>query len=89
VREDGGLIKLSTVHLNGHVEITIEDNGMGIDPVELKAIFDPKFVPRAGKIRTSWGLATTQQILLQHKGQLEMQSLPGQGTRVKVTLPAT
>jgi two-component system, NtrC family, sensor kinase len=89
VRDGEGLIKLSTVHLNGCVEIIIEDNGMGIDPAELKAIFDPKFVPRAGKIRTSWGLATSQQIFLQHKGQLEMQSLPGQGTRVKVTLPVS
>jgi signal transduction histidine kinase len=89
VRDGGGVIKLSTVHLNGHVEIIIEDNGIGIDPAELKAMFDPKFVPRAGKIRTSWGLATSQQIFLQHKGRLEMQSLPGQGTRVKITLPVT
>jgi signal transduction histidine kinase len=84
---EGGTVKLSTTHLNQHVEIMIEDNGKGIDPQELKSIFDPKFVPQAGKVRTSWGLATSRQIFFQHKGHMELKSTPGQGTQVKVILP--
>ncbi len=86
---EGGTIRLSTKHQNSHVEVMIEDNGKGIDPAELKVLFDPKFVPQGGKVRTRWGLATSQQIFLQHKGRLELQSAPGQGTTAKVTLPVS
>jgi len=85
--KEGGAVRLSTVHLNEHIEITIEDNGRGIGAPELKTIFDPKFVPQAGKVRASWGLATSRQIFIQHKGHMELNSTPGRGTQVKVILP--
>jgi signal transduction histidine kinase len=86
--EDQGTVRLQTAHINGEIEILIEDNGPGIDPVELKRIFDPKFVPQSGRIRASWGLATSQQIVLQHGGQLELSSKVGKGTTARVRLPA-
>ncbi|MGH9904423.1 MAG: ATP-binding protein, partial [Pyrinomonadaceae bacterium] len=91
VGEDG-IIRVSTDHSdenisNHHVEVLIEDNGRGIDPAELKTIFDPKFVPQSGKVKTSWGLAISQQILLQHGGQLLLKSTLGQGTIAKIILP--
>ena len=85
--DENGSVRLSTAHSNQHVEILIEDNGRGIDPSELKTIFDPKFVPQSGKIRTSWGLATSQQIFLQYGGRLELESTLGKGTTARVTLP--
>jgi signal transduction histidine kinase len=87
LRQEGGKVKLSTVRLDEQVEIIIEDNGKGIDQRELKTIFDPKFVPQAGKVRSSWGLATSRQIFSQHKGHMELKSRLGYGTQVKVTLP--
>jgi signal transduction histidine kinase len=87
LRQEGGKVKLSTVRLDEQVEIIIEDNGKGIDQQELKTIFDPKFVPQAGKVRSSWGLATSRQIFSQHKGHMELKSRLGYGTQVKVTLP--
>jgi signal transduction histidine kinase len=87
LEKEGGKVKLSTIHLDQHVEIMIEDNGRGIGPQELKTIFDPKFVPQAGKVRTSWGLATSRQIFSQHKGHMELKSTLGHGTQVKVILP--
>jgi signal transduction histidine kinase len=85
--DSNGSVRLSTAHSNQHVEILIEDNGRGMDPAELKTIFDPKFVPESGKVRTSWGLATSQQIFLQHGGQLEVESTLGRGTTARVRLP--
>ncbi len=87
LKNEGGKVKLSTIHLDQQVEIIIEDNGKGIDQQELKTIFDPKFVPQAGKVRSSWGLATSQQIFSQHKGHIELKSTLGHGTQVKVVLP--
>jgi two-component system, NtrC family, sensor kinase len=82
-----GSIRLSTSHSDGQVEILIEDDGCGIDPGELKTVFDPKFVPHSGRVRTSWGLATSQQIFLQHGGQLELESELGKGTIARIRLP--
>jgi signal transduction histidine kinase len=87
IERESGVVKLSTIHLNQHIEIMIEDNGRGIDPKELKSVFDPRFVPEGGKVRTSWGLATSRQIFFQHKGHMELKSTLGQGTQVKVFLP--
>jgi signal transduction histidine kinase len=82
-----GSIRLSTSHSDGQVEILIEDDGCGIDPDELKTVFDPKFVRHSGRVRTSWGLATSQQIFLQHGGQLELESALGKGTTARIRLP--
>jgi len=84
-----GKVKLSTLHLNENVEVIIEDDGKGIDPQEIKTLFDPKFVPQAGKVRASWGLATSRQIFFQHNGHMELKSALGQGTQVKVILPVS
>ncbi|MBM3803548.1 MAG: HAMP domain-containing histidine kinase [Acidimicrobiia bacterium] len=82
-----GCIRISTKHSDGQVEIRIEDNGRGMNPTEIKGVFDPKFVSRGGTVRTSWGLLTSQQIIVQHGGQIELDSTPGLGTTARVPLP--
>jgi signal transduction histidine kinase len=82
-----GCIRISTKHADGQVEIRIEDNGRGINPTELKGVFDPRFVFQGGTVRTSWGLLTSQQIIVQHGGQIELESKPGLGTTARVLLP--
>lgn len=84
---ENGRIQVSTAHVNQHVEVRIEDNGRGIDPADLKTLFDPKFVSQSGRVRASWGLPTSQQIILQHGGQIELKSTPGKGTIARLILP--
>jgi len=43
---------------------------------------------RAGRVSTgNWGLFSCRQIIREHGGEIDIQSAPGQGTTVRVTLP--
>jgi signal transduction histidine kinase len=48
-----GTVRVSTSLNNEQVSVLIEDDGCGINPTELKTLFDPKFIPQSGKVTTS------------------------------------
>lgn len=73
------------------VRIQVRDTGMGIPEEDLPFIFERFY--RADKSRaretggTGIGLALVQQISLLHKGTIEVESNPGQGSEFTVILP--
>ncbi len=67
------------------VELRITDTGMGIEPEHLVRIFDPFFSTKDGG--TGLGLALTQQIVLEHGGNIDVASEVGRGTTFTVKLP--
>ena len=67
------------------VAIEIGDSGPGIDPRILPEIFDPFFTTK--EAGTGLGLSIVRKIVDQHGGRIELDSLPGRGTRVRVELP--
>ena len=69
-----------------YVELEFYDQGVGIAPEHLPRIFDPFFTtkPQAQGL----GLATSYSILTQHHGFIFVQSQQGQGTLVRIFLPA-
>lgn len=68
-----------------HVELIITDNGTGIDAADLAHIFDPYFTTKSAG--TGLGLAIVHKILEVHNGEIVVDSRPGEGTRVTITLP--
>jgi two-component system, cell cycle sensor histidine kinase and response regulator CckA len=70
------------------VQLTVEDNGSGIDPVILPRIFEPFFTTKPVGQGTGLGLATVYGIIQQHDGWVEVDSQPGRGTRFDIFLPA-
>lgn len=68
-------------------EMSISDEGEGIDPEILDRLFDPFFTPPPGA-DAGLGLTVCFRIVSQHGGELSVHSEPGQGTRVAVVLPA-
>jgi len=74
------------------VEVTISDNGSGIDPEVLPRIFDP-FVTtkstgaRIGRGGMGLGLAIVKRIVDCHHGVIRAVSSPGQGTEFIISLP--
>ncbi len=68
-----------------NIAITISDTGKGIPKKELDTIFNPFFTTRPGG--TGLGLAIVQQIIVEHNGSIEVQSVVGKGTTFTITLP--
>ena len=82
---EGGRVTLrARATASGHV-IVVEDDGPGIPPEQLPKIFDLYFTTKADG--TGVGLAVTHQIVDAHHGSIEVDSLPGKGTRMMVSLP--
>src|SRR5205085_475985 len=61
-------------------QIIVEDNGAGISPDDLEAIFTV-FVSRKGGRGTGLGLPVTRKILEEHGGQVHVDSTVGLGSR--------
>jgi signal transduction histidine kinase len=68
-------------------QIVVEDNGAGIAPDDLEAIFTV-FVSRKGGRGTGLGLPVTRKILEEHGGQVRVESTLGQGSTFTLDLPA-
>lgn len=70
----------------GRLQIEVADAGGGIASEHLPKIFDLYFTTKAGG--TGVGLAVTQQIASAHDGRLDVESVPGAGTTIRLVLPA-
>jgi two-component system sensor histidine kinase PilS (NtrC family) len=65
--------------------IVVSDDGPGIAADQLARIFDPFFTTKAKG--TGLGLATCHAIVAEHGGHIDVDSAPGTGTRMTVSLP--
>ena len=86
--EDNGTLTLRTRYAAGAspaIEIEIRDEGCGIKPEDMPHLFNPFFTKK--KYGTGLGLTQVKKIIELHQGTIEIQSRPGEGTRVVITLP--
>ena len=80
-----GRIVVTTEVRGSEYCVTIADNGSGIAPQYLPQIFEPFFTTKPSG--TGLGLAVVQGIVREHGGRIDVESQPGQGTRVRISLP--
>lgn len=71
------------------LEVTVWDNGVGIEMSMLTAVFEPFVTTKAEGAGTGLGLFICKQIVEQVSGSLTIESQVGSGTRVIVRLPIT
>jgi two-component system sensor histidine kinase HydH len=85
--DDGGTLSvdLSRADALGRVIITVSDTGVGIKKEDLVHIFDPYFTTKQSG--TGLGLAIVHKIIESHKGEVRVESTPGQGTTVSLFIP--
>jgi two-component system, cell cycle sensor histidine kinase and response regulator CckA len=72
-----------------YICLTFRDNGTGMDTQVLSRIFEPFFTTKAVGKGTGLGLSTVFGIVRQHRGWLEVESKPNQGTTFHIYFPAS
>lgn len=88
---DGGRIVIAANTEGRNVFIRVSDNGIGIPEKDLPRLFERFY--RVDKARsresggTGLGLSIAREILNQHKGDIRIESVSGEGTDVTITLP--
>ncbi len=67
--------------------LTVSDNGPGIAPEHLRRIFDPFFTTKGPTEGTGLGLASVHAAVTSLRGEIDVDSRPGQGATFTITLP--
>ncbi len=84
---DGGAIRIHTRHdCDGKALLMVADNGLGIDPANMKNIFDPFFTTKNMSQGNGLGLSICYAIVKRAGGDIRVSSAPGAGTEVEVVL---
>lgn len=85
---DAGTVTVMTQRVNGHVEVSIRDQGRGIAADDLGRVFDPGFKVADGRIASgNWSLFNARQTIRELGGDIRISSEVGLGTTVLVSLP--
>lgn len=80
-------IRILTRDDGNHVLIEVRDSGSGIPAEALERIFDPFFTTKPIGVGTGLGLSICHSIVTGFGGTIEVDSVVGEGTRVRVLLP--
>jgi signal transduction histidine kinase len=83
----GGRVRLSARAVPGGVEITVDDEGAGIDEETRARLFEPFFTTKAHG--TGLGLVITREIVEAHGGTLRSDPRSPKGTRFSLFLPSS
>lgn len=85
----GGTLTLRTRNReDGWIEARVEDTGTGMTRDVLEKAMDPFFTTKGSGHGTGLGLSLVYSMVKAHKGQMELSSEPGRGTRVILRFPA-
>ena len=83
-----GKVRIETTQLPDCVQIAIKDNGLGIPLENQERVFDPFFTTKEVGQGTGQGLAFVYDtIVRKHGGSVRIESTPGEGTTLLLTLP--
>ncbi len=84
-------IEISTINDDSHIVLAVKDHGMGISKEDQKHIFERFYRVSTGNVHDvkgfGIGLSYVQQVVNLHKGNISVDSTPGEGTTFRISLP--
>ena len=83
----GGRIQITTELRDQNIVIQIADNGIGIAQANLSRIFDPFYTTKPVGKGTGLGLSICYGIIKKMGGNIDVQSVKGEGTTFSIHLP--
>jgi signal transduction histidine kinase len=83
----GGHVSVRASELRSEVALEVIDDGAGIAAEHLSSVLDPFFTTKKRGQGTGLGLTIAADIVKNHGGRLEIDSIVGRGTTVRVLLP--
>jgi signal transduction histidine kinase len=87
----GGRVTFRVNITEQHIEVSVEDTGVGIDEAELPKVFDKFFRSADPRVQeqtgTGLGLALAQEVVRLHGGRINVESEINKGSKFSVLLP--
>lgn len=86
----GGVLTIEAEEQSEGIRIRISDTGSGIEPSEMKNVFDTFFSTKqknSGRSGSGLGLALCKKVIEGHNGSITVDSQPGKGTTFTIILP--
>jgi len=84
---EGGVVTVRSFSSEGRVVVAVKDTGRGMPADVRNKIFTPFFSTK-GERGLGLGLSIALNIVSQHDGSIDVDSRPGEGTEVRLILPA-
>jgi two-component system osmolarity sensor histidine kinase EnvZ len=88
----GDRISVRGVHADGHLTVTVDDDGPGIPPAQYSAVFKPFYrlddARNLDESGTGLGLSIARDVARSHGGDITLSRSPLGGLRATVTIPA-
>jgi PAS domain S-box-containing protein len=84
----GGQLSIETSFEAQRVVLSIADDGVGMDEATRAKAFEPFFTTKVRDRGSGLGLSIVDSVVRQSGGAVELDSAPGEGTRIRILLPA-
>ncbi|MCF7933387.1 MAG: hypothetical protein K9L73_01185 [Spirochaetia bacterium] len=84
-----GIVSLTCTADRSSIQITVEDDGIGMSPQETSRACEPLYRAHSSRNREGAGLghSVVSSVIESMKGTLQITSTPGVGTKISITLP--
>lgn len=89
MRDMNGDLTIKTAHMNDEIQIQFIDQGVGMDEETRQKMFDPFYTSKEIGEGTGLGMSIAYKIIEAHNGRIDVESEPGHGTVISVSLPVS